>query len=225
MTQVQEVFTDTTMENPARFRDFFRKHSLEWSHGELDLSGEANSTVVGSRVLESKTFPDKPPAAIWEHWWSDAGWSTWPKTDFFVHRDQCLYGETNPTIGGARDAATSIEVWHPCPRSYFYALVSHGHTGIIRFRREHPIVIELYDLLKDDSSSEDEEKLTVKRNSVLYAVRFAKNILRKANKSPVVDLHPDGEASLTWRSNRGIINIAFREDGIATYAAYLVLTE
>ena len=43
--------------------------------------------------------------------------------------------------------------------------------------------------------------------------------------NPILDLYPDGEVSLTWRSNRGILNIAFKEDGVATYAAYFALLE
>lgn len=225
MTQVEEALTDTTMENPARFLDFVRKQTWDWGHGEPAFSGETNPAIVGSRVLEPRTVPAKTRVATWESWWSDAGWEAWPRAGFIVHQDQCLFGETNPTIGGSQGAVTAVETWRPCSRSFFYSFVSHGDIAEIRVRREHPIVLELYDLLKDDSYSEDEGQLPAKRNSILHAIRFAKKILDKVKKSPAIDLHPDGEASLTWRSKRGIINIAFREDGMATYAAYLALTE
>ena len=84
---------------------------------------------------------------------------------------------------------------------------------------EHPIILEIYEL-SENESNDYEERIVAKSKSVSYAVIFAKNILDKCKTSPEVDLHPDGEASLTWRSDRGIINIAFGEDGTATYAAY-----
>lgn len=63
-------------------------------------------------------------------------------------------------------------------------------------------------------------------DSLSYAVKFAKLAVQLIKSQPVIDLHPDGEVSLTWRrAKNGIINIAFGKDGIATYAAYLVDSE
>lgn len=37
-----------------------------------------------------------------------------------------------------------------------------------------------------------------------------------------IEIHPDNEVALTWRKqNNGIINIAFSNSGIATWAAYI----
>jgi hypothetical protein len=216
MTQVEEALTDTTMENPPRFLDFVRKQTWDWSHGEPVFSSETNPTIGGSRVLELPTFPDKIHVATWE---------AVINVVFSVHNNQCIFGVTNPTIGSSEVSVAAIEAWLPCPYGYSYSRVSHGNVPAIIVKREHPIVLDLYDLLKDDIYSEDEGQLPAKRNSILHAVSFAKIILVKVKKSPVIDLHPDGEVSLTWRSKRGILNIAFREDGVATYAAYLALTE
>lgn len=82
---------------------------------------------------------------------------------------------------------------------------------------EHPVVLEICELAESD---EYEEKEAAKSKSISYAVLFARYMLSKCRTSPEVDLHPDGEVSLTWRSSKGIINIAFGENGVATYAAY-----
>lgn len=87
----------------------------------------------------------------------------------------------------------------------------------------HPVILEIYELAENTSDDEYEERTAARSKSVSYAVIFANNILDKCKTRPEVDLHPDGEVSLTWRSNTGIINIAFGEYGTATYAAYFSL--
>jgi hypothetical protein len=103
--------------------------------------------------------------------------------------------------------------------------LTHALSDIVDFITsspiEHPIILEIYEL--SESDDEYKEKTVAKSKSVSYAVIFVKNMLKKCKTNPEVDLHPDGEVSLTWRSNRGIINIAFGEDGMATYAAYFLL--
>lgn len=59
--------------------------------------------------------------------------------------------------------------------------------------------------------------------SVTYAATFVKSLLTHITTTPVGEVHADGELALTWRqAQRGIINIAFHDDGVATYAAWLV---
>lgn len=54
--------------------------------------------------------------------------------------------------------------------------------------------------------------------SELYSRKF---LLIYPLPEPQIELHGDGQTAFTWRSPIGIINIAFRVDGVATWAAYL----
>jgi hypothetical protein len=116
----------------------------------------------------------------------------------------------------ARLLETKLEFYSPVT-----GFTQLGRSSPSRF--EYPVTLEIYELLEDASDDEYEGRTAAKSKSVSYAVIFAKNILDKCKTRPEVDLHPDGEVSLTWRSNRGIINIAFGEYGTATYAAYFSL--
>ena len=89
---------------------------------------------------------------------------------------------------------------------------------------DHPIILEIYEL-SENKRDEYEEGVVAKSKSVSYAIIFVESILKRCKMIPEVDLHNDGEVSLTWRSNRGIINIAFGEDGTATYAAYFPMNK
>jgi hypothetical protein len=106
-----------------------------------------------------------------------------------------------------------------------FLFISHADVVVSDFKTEHSIILELYDLLNEDNNDEYEEQVAPKAKSVSNAVIFVKAMLEQLKTHPIIDLHPDGEVSLTWRSNKGILNIAFREDGIATYAAYLAIYE
>jgi hypothetical protein len=247
MTQVDEAFTNTTMEKPPAFLDFVQKQMKQlkppdssgetvvitgpargWSRREPVFSGE--TFVTAGRANVAVTTETIAPGKAWlpqscRAW----GWS---------HGEPAFSGETLVTAGRAGVAVTTAamatgKVW--LPQNYFvvqqeggnvfFLFVSYADVLERGFKPEHPIVLELYELLKEDSDDAYEGQVIPKAKSVSHAVIFAKKVLEKVRTNPIIDLHPDGEVSLTWRSNRGIMNIAFREDGVATYAAYLPLAE
>jgi hypothetical protein len=247
MTQVEEAFTDTTMEKPAPFLDFVRKQTRQLepqdSSGETVVtSGRGRGWSLGKRVFSGETLVTTGRAEVAVTTEAVATGKAWLPQSCrawgWSRRESAFSGETLVTVGGTGVATTTeamatAKVWPPqnCfmvqqeGGNIVFLFVSHADVIMSGFKTEHPIVLDLHDLLKEDSNGEDEEQATPKAKSVSNAVIFANSILEKIRTNPIIDLHPDGEVSLTWRSNRGVLNIAFREDGIATYAAYLPLHE
>lgn len=57
--------------------------------------------------------------------------------------------------------------------------------------------------------------------SLKNAMRFAERLKeRDLYFEPSPEVHPDNQIALTWRNKKGIINIAFDERNLATWAAY-----
>jgi hypothetical protein len=242
MTQVEEAFTDTTMEKPAPFLDFVRKQTRQLepqdSSGETVVtSGRGRGWSLGKRVFSGETLvttgrtegaATTETITVGKAWLPQScrawGWS---------HGEPVLSGETLVTAGHTgvavmTETITTGKVWLPqnCfvvqqeGGNVFFLFVSYVDVTEGGFKPDHPLVLELYELLKE-GDEEYEGQVIPKAKSVSHAVIFVKKVLEKVRTIPIIDLHPDGEVSLTWRSNRGIMNIAFREDGVATYAAYL----
>ena len=84
------------------------------------------------------------------------------------------------------------------------------------------IITELKDILENLSEWE-EEGVTLSESSIKHAISFANTSIIANNLSnPHIEFHPDGEIAFTWKkAAQGIMNIAFNEEGIATWAAYL----
>ncbi len=242
MTQVEEAFTDTTMEKLAPFLDFVRKQTRQLepqnSSGETVVtSGRGRGWSLGKRVFSGETLVTTgrvevavtTEAVATGKPWLPQSCRVWDRS----RRESAFSDEMFVPTGRAGVAVAAGKAWFPqscflVPQeggNVVFLFVSHVDIALSDFKPEHPIVLELYELLKEDNNDEYEEQVAPKAQSVSHAVTFAKGILEKVRTNPIIDLHPDGEVSLTWRSNRGILNIAFREDGIATYAAYLPLHE
>src|SRR5712691_3711098 len=127
MTQVEEAFTNTTMEKPPAFMDFVRKqirqlkplassgetvviteHAQGWSHGEPAFSGETLVTTdhAGVMVTTEAIATGKPWLPQSCHAW---GWS---------HGEPAFSGETLVTAGRAgltitTEAIATGKVWLP----------------------------------------------------------------------------------------------------------------
>lgn len=77
---------------------------------------------------------------------------------------------------------------------------------------------ELEELLQDVESWE-EYGVPLSEASIKYALAFAEG--SNFTKNPDIEIHPDGQVAFTWRlSGTGILNIAFNEEGWATWAVY-----
>lgn len=78
------------------------------------------------------------------------------------------------------------------------------------------VMTELKELITDADSSTDIDKASAE-----YAQIFLDNLF-KVNKyaSPDLELQPDSETAITFRNDQGILNIAFNNQGYATFAAY-----
>lgn len=97
----------------------------------------------------------------------------------------------------------------------------------IELTEEHEVldnnvtIRELREILQDKDSWK-EDGIFVSESSVGFAIQFVKNsIIKHSLPEPKIEIHPDGQIAFTWRkSGVGIINIAFDETGVATWAAY-----
>lgn len=90
-----------------------------------------------------------------------------------------------------------------------------------------PLIAELQEILEEHDEWKEEEGIEIIEESVNYAILFAKkSIYPNQLPEPHIEVHADGEIAFTWRKkDKGIINIAFNKEGVATWAAYLPLIE
>jgi len=86
---------------------------------------------------------------------------------------------------------------------------------------ENLITLELKEILQDREIWEREE-IFISELSIFNAINFVENSIKRYGlPSPNIEVHPDGQTSFTWRKNKiGIVNIAFDDNGLATWAAY-----
>lgn len=79
-----------------------------------------------------------------------------------------------------------------------------------------PILIELEEMISDADVEDD-----IKKKSAEYAYQFLEEILlSNKNLSPDLELHPDGNASVTFRNEKGIFSIVFSDTGRASWGLY-----
>ena len=82
--------------------------------------------------------------------------------------------------------------------------------------KKHPIIAELEEILADPQEYE------VDVASVKNAITFANwYIVVPILPPPRIEIHPDREVAFTWRSDNGMMNVAFDKKGIVTFAAAL----
>jgi len=242
MTQVEEAFTNTTMEKSPAFLEFVQKqirqlkppassgetvvitgHAHGWNHREPVFSGE--TLVTAGRTGVTVTTETIATGKAWRPQ-SCRAWDWSRREPAFSDETLVIPGRAGVAVAaGKARLPQSCFLMQQEGGNVIFLFVSHADFVASDFKKEHPIILELYDLFKEDNNGEHEEQVVPKAKSVSNTVICAKKLLDKMETNLMLDLHPDGEVSLTWRSNKGILNIAFREDGVATYAAYFALLE
>jgi hypothetical protein len=219
MIQVEESLTNTTMEKPPPFLAFVAKQKrLEFpvSSGEtVFTTGRAWSRGYGEPSFSGESFVTTGSAQVTVTVTAGQAWlpHTHHAWDYTTSLSSGATFMTTENVGVAVSTDTRLG----------RLSIPHGNAVTSNVKNGHPIVHELYEMYEE--KDDDEDEIAINKESILHTIIFAKNMFEVVNINPVIDVYPNGQISLTWRRPRGIINIAFREDGIATYAAYIEQTK